>query len=63
LAHQQPPLVVKICLWVVQVGLAVAIIGLWIATAVGIGEKVRRRWHRELLQKRSDDRAIVFFLT
>lgn len=38
-APVQPPLVVKICLWVVQVGLAVAIIGLWIATAVGIGEK------------------------
>jgi hypothetical protein len=38
-APKQPPLVVKICLWTLQVGLAVAIIGLWIATAVGIGEK------------------------
>jgi hypothetical protein len=38
-APQQPPLVVKVCLWILQVGLAVIIIGLWIATAVGIGEK------------------------
>jgi hypothetical protein len=37
--------VVKISLWLLQVGVAVAIIGLWIATAVGIGEKVRPR-HR-----------------
>jgi hypothetical protein len=43
--YQQPPLVVKVCLWILQVGLAVAIIGLWIATAVGIGEKVRILHH------------------
>jgi hypothetical protein len=34
--------VVKISLWLLQVGVAVVIIGLWIATAVGIGDKVRR---------------------
>ncbi|ELR21885.1 DOMON domain containing protein [Acanthamoeba castellanii str. Neff] len=38
-APVQPPLVVKICLWLLQVGLAVVIIGLWVATAVGIGDK------------------------
>jgi hypothetical protein len=45
--------VVKICLWLLQVGVAVVIIGLWVATAVGIGDKVRRRRrgsiHRVLL--------------
>jgi hypothetical protein len=51
LHYQQPPLVVKVCLWILQVGLAVVIIGLWIATAVGIGEKVRILLHSTLLPR------------